>query len=128
MTVTTTECERDPLVPVTATLKTATVVPVQLRVEVPEPATLVGARVHVRPDGDMLEVSATVPLNPLTAVTVIVDVPEPATMKPKLAGLAVSVKSRTVTVTLVLWIRDPLVPVTVTVYVPLEPEQESVDV
>jgi len=72
----------------------------QLRVEVPEPVTLVGVRVQVRPvAGDMLEVSDTTPANPLTAVTVIVELPEPGEAKLKLVGLAAIVKSCTTTVT-----------------------------
>jgi len=72
----------------------------QLRVEVPEPVTLVGVRVQVRPvTGDMLDVSDTTPVNPLTAATVIVDDPEPGEAKLKLVGLAAIVKSRTITVT-----------------------------
>ena len=72
----------------------------QLRVEVPEPVTLVGVNVHVRPvAGDMAEASDTIPLNPLTAVTVIVDDPEPGDAKVIVVGLAAMVKSCTITVT-----------------------------
>jgi len=71
----------------------------QLRVEVPEPVTLVGVNVHVRPAGDMAEASDTTPVNPLTAVTVIVDDPEPADAKVIVVGLAAIVKSCTITVT-----------------------------
>ena len=65
----------------------------QLRVEVPEPVTLVGVNVHVRPAGDTAAVSDTTPLNPLTAATVIVELPEPGDWKVKLVGLAAMVKS-----------------------------------
>jgi len=66
----------------------------QLRVDVPEPVTLVGVKVHVRPvAGDIAEVSDTTPLNPLTAATVIVELPEPGDWKLKLVGLAAMVKS-----------------------------------
>ena len=72
----------------------------QLRVDVPEPVTLVGVKVHVRPvAGDILEVNDTTPANPLTAVTVMVDDPEPGEAKLKLVGLAAIVKSCTITVT-----------------------------
>ena len=72
----------------------------QLRVEVPEPVTLVGVRVQVRPvAGDTAAVSDTTPLNPLTAATVIVELPEPGEAKLKLVGLAAIVKSCTTTVT-----------------------------
>ena len=65
----------------------------QLRVEVPEPVTLVGVRVQVRPAGEMLEVSETIPLKPLTVATVMVEVPEPPALKLMLVGLAEIVKS-----------------------------------
>ena len=72
----------------------------QLRVEVPDPVTLVGVNVQVRPvAGDTAEVSDTTPVNPLTAATVIVDDPELPDAKLMLVGLAAIVKSRTITVT-----------------------------
>ena len=72
----------------------------QLRVDVPEPVTLVGVNVHVRPvAGDMPEANDTIPLNPLIAVTVIVDDPELPDAKLMLVGLAAMVKSCTITVT-----------------------------
>ncbi len=78
--------------------------------------TLVGVKVHVNPvAGDTVEVSETVPVNPLTAVTVIVDVPDAPATTVTLVGLAVTVKSRIVTVTVAVLDREPLVPVTVTV-------------
>ena len=99
VTVTVVEWLSDPLVPVTVTVKVLAVEPVQLRVEVPDPVTLVGVNVQVRPAGEILDVRATTPLKPLTAATVIVDVPEPPTVKLMLVGLAEIVKSWTVTVT-----------------------------
>jgi len=76
---------------------------------------LVGDRVQVRPAGETELVSATVPVKPFTGATVMVDVAvAPATMV-ALVGLAVTVKSFTVTVTVTEWDREPLVPVTVTV-------------
>jgi hypothetical protein len=67
---------------------------VQERVEVPEPLTLVGVRVHVRPvAGDTAAVRLTVPVKPWRAVTVIVDVPAvPASVATEV-GLADIVKS-----------------------------------
>ena len=76
---------------------------------------LVGLRVQVRPAGDTAEVSATVPVNPWTGATVIVEVAVAPATAVTLVGLAVTVKSVTVTVTVAVWVRDPLVPVTVTV-------------
>ena len=76
---------------------------------------LAGVRVQVRPAGETVEVNATVPVNPLTGATVIVDVAAVPTLTATVVGLAVTVKSMTVTVTVAEWDRAPLVPVTVTV-------------
>ena len=87
------------------------------RVEVPDVPRimLVGLRVQVRPAGETVEVSATVPVNPFTLVTVMVEVPATPAAVERLVGLAVTVKSRTVNVTVVVAELVPLVPVTVTV-------------
>ena len=69
----------------------------------------------MRPAGATDDVSATVPVNPLTGATVMVDVAATPTLTLAVVGLAVTVKSVTVTVTVAVWVRDPLVPVTVTV-------------
>jgi hypothetical protein len=82
-------------------------------VEVPEPVTLVGLRVAVRPE-DGLAVRVTVPLNPLTAAIVIVDVPVAPALIVILVGLAAMVKSWTTKLTWVEAVLVPLVPVTVT--------------
>ena len=74
-----------------------------------------GVRVQVKPAGETAEVSATVPVNPLTGATVIVDVAAVPTVVVTAVGLAATVKSVTVTVTVAAWVRLPLVPVTVTV-------------
>jgi len=131
VTATVAEWESVPLVPVTVTVKVAAFVPVHDSVEVwaAPKTTLAGLRVHVRPAGETVAVRATVPVNPLTGVTVMVDDPEPPDAKLMLVGLAVTVKSRTVTVTVAEWVRAPLVPVTVTVkVVAVVPVQDSVDV
>lgn len=76
---------------------------------------LAGVRVHVEPAGVAVEVRATVPVNPLTGATVTVMlqlVPTGAVHEP---GLAVTVKSWTTKVTVVVAELAPLVPVTVTV-------------
>lgn len=45
-------------------------------VEVPDPVTLVGVRVHVRPElGERLVVRVTDPVNPLTAAMLTVESP-----------------------------------------------------
>jgi len=61
---------------------------------------LAGLSVQVKPAGETDEVSATVPVKPLTGATVIVEVAAvPATVV-SVVGLAVTVKSVTVYVTL----------------------------
>jgi hypothetical protein len=60
---------------------------------------LVGVRVQVRPAGDTEDVRATVPVNPWRGATVIVDVALAPATTVALVGLAVTVKSFTVTVT-----------------------------
>ena len=88
------ECDRDPLVPVTVTVKVPLAEGVHERVEVPEPVTLVGVRVQVMPvDGLVVAVRLTTPAKPLTAVMVIVEVPVAPTLTVTLVGLAVIVKS-----------------------------------
>jgi hypothetical protein len=86
----------------------------RLSEEVPEPVTLVGLRVAVKP-ADGLEVSATTPLNPLRPVTVIVSVPVAPAFTVILVEAAVMVKSWTVTVTVATCEHEPTVSVTVTV-------------
>ena len=90
---------------------------------------LVGVRVQVRPAGDTVEVSATVPVNAFTGATVIVEVAVAPARALTLVGLAVTVKSRMLTVTVAEWESVPLVPVTVTVKVPaVVPVHDSVEV
>jgi hypothetical protein len=72
--------------------------------------TLVGVTVHEV----LLVVRATVPLKPFCAATVIVEVPAALTFTVTLVGLALTVKSVTVKVTVTECDRLPLVPVTVT--------------
>ena len=70
------------------------------RFEVPEPTTLVGVRVQVRPVlGDIVEARATVPAKPFRAVTVTVEVPLTPARTVTLVGLAAMVKSCTVKTT-----------------------------
>ena len=84
--------------------------------DVPEPVTLVGVSVHVRPVvGLMLEVRLTILLKPWRAVTVIVEVAAVPAFTVTLVGLAEIVKSWTVKATVAECERLPLVPVTVTV-------------
>jgi hypothetical protein len=106
-----------PLVPVTVTVKVRAVVEEHDNVEVWDaPKTmLAGVKVHVKPAGDTELVSATVPVNPWTGATVIVEVAAVPAVVVTAIGLAVTVKSLTVTVTVAEWVIAPLVPVTVTV-------------
>jgi hypothetical protein len=74
--------------------------PLHDRVEVPDPVTLVGVKVQVRPvDGDTTDVRLTTPLKLWRAVTVIVEVPETPARTVAEPGPAATVKSCTVTVT-----------------------------
>ncbi len=80
--------------------------------------TTLAGRVHVRPAG-AAKVSVTVPAKPFTAVTVMVDVPEPpASIWLGETAPADIVKSTTWKVApgAVVWLSEPLEPVTVTVY------------
>ncbi len=72
---------------------------------------------QVRPAGETAEVRATVPVKPLTGATVIVEVAAVPAVVVTDVGLAVTVKSVTLTVTVAVCDREPLVPVTVTVKV-----------
>ena len=100
MKVTVAECDNVPLVPVTVTVYVPAE-PEHDRVDVCEaPRTiLVGLRVQVRPAGETVKVNATVPVNALTGATVMVEVPVAPARALTLVGLAVTVKSRTLTVT-----------------------------
>ncbi len=70
---------------------------------------------QVRPAGETVAVRATVPVKPFTGATVMVEVAAVPALTLALVGLAVTVKSWTVKVTMAEWDRIPLVPVTVTV-------------
>ena len=99
--------DKDPLVPVTVTVKVATGEQFT--------DTTLPDRVTVHPVGAVeVKANATVPEKPLMLFTVIVDVlVTPATILNE-AGLAVKEKSWTVTGTVVVLDTPPLVPVTVT--------------
>jgi len=80
---------------------------------------LVGVRVHVNPAGVTLEDSVTVPVKPVRLVTVIVDVAAALASAVTLVGLAATLKLAPVDrVTVAVWVRPELEPVTVIVYVP----------
>jgi hypothetical protein len=129
-------CDNEPLVPATVTVKVPDAVDEAEHESVLEPevpsVTLFGESVHViLPEVPpvTVEVNETDPVKPFMLVIMIVDVPAaPPAVILTLVGLAVIVKSWTVYVTLAVRDKLPLVPITATVYVPAEPEQESVDV
>ncbi len=107
--------DREPLVPVTVTVKVPLADAVQDSVEAPEPATEVGDTEHESPvEGLTLAARLIVPLNPFEAVTVIADVAVPPTVRATFVGLAPTVKSWTVKVTVVEWDTPPPLPVTTT--------------
>jgi len=89
-------------------------------------------RVAVTPDGVAPTLKATVPVNPPRGVTVIVlEADGPPCVIETLAGLADSEKSGwvvTVSVRVVLCVRFPLTPVTVTVNAPLGAVADAVNV
>lgn len=87
----------------TVTVKVPLADGVQDRVEVPEPVTLAGVSVHDRPvAGETAAVRLTTPANPLTAVTVIVEVAAVPTVVVTEVGLAATVKSWTMKLTVAL--------------------------
>jgi hypothetical protein len=122
------EWDREPLVPVMVTPNALWLVEVHESVALPEPVTLAGVIApQVRPAG-IVSVRTTTPANPFTAVTVIVDIAEdPAGTE---AGeLALIVKSRKVKDAIAEWVRDVLVPVTVSENVAaVEEEHDTVAV
>jgi hypothetical protein len=107
------EWESVPLVPVIVTVYVAAIVELQDSVAVPEFVTLPGVIApQVRLAGTV-SVRLTVPVNPFSAATVIV---EDAAVPTVVEGeVAVTVKSVTVNVAVVLWLRVPLAPVIVRV-------------
>jgi hypothetical protein len=91
----------------------------KVRVEVPVPelasTNVDGFTASEGPDGDTAALIKTLPDNPLMLETVMVElaeVPGEAVSEP---GLAEIEKSTTCTTTCIEWVRDPLVPVIVTV-------------
>jgi len=85
--------------------------PVQERVEVPEPPTIgLGDRLHERLVELVVTARATSPMNPLREATVIVEMPETPTLVETLLGFAVTVKSCAWYFTVALCERPPLVP------------------
>jgi hypothetical protein len=80
LTVTLVVWVRDPLVPVTVTVKVPVVDDETVRVEEPDPPeereTLVGLREAVKPEGETVEESDTVPMNPPWLVRLMTEAPD----------------------------------------------------
>jgi hypothetical protein len=110
---------RPALVPFTVTVYVPAP-PKQDRVEVPDVVVLLSVMlardsVQVRPvEGEIVSDNVTVPVNPLRPLTVIVEVPAWPFLTFRVVGLAVTVKSWTVKVTVAVRVRPLLAPVTVT--------------
>jgi hypothetical protein len=103
-----------PLVPVIVKAYVAAIVELHETVAVPELVTLVGEMApQVRLAGTV-SVRLTTPVNPLRAETVIVEVAETPTLTAA-GDVAEMLKSVTVKVAVVEWVRVPLVPVIVSV-------------
>ena len=107
---------RDPLVPVTVT-EYSPAVPLQDNDDVVAPLMLVGLRVHVRPRTEGGKLRLTIPDHPLRGTADIAEAPWAPAFTGTLEGFGDSAKSWTVTRRVARCERDPLVPVTVTVYV-----------
>jgi hypothetical protein len=81
---------------VTVTVKMMAVLPVQLRVDAPEPEMLVGLSEHEIPDdGEVVAPRDTTPVNPLIGSTVTVKVAGEPALTVTLLGVEVIVKSTT---------------------------------
>lgn len=99
-----------------------------MSVELPEVAIEAGARLAVTPEGWPVADKATEPVNPFSAATLTLKVVEFPTTTDREPGVAERLKSGgwvaafTVTLTVVLWTRLPLVPVRVMTYVPADAE------
>lgn len=101
-----------------------------VRVEFPGPLTDAGEKETVTPEGSPFAVRFTEPENPFSAPTVMVDVAELPGDTTTAAGDAASVKSGAVMVrlTVAVWDRLPLAPVTEIAYVPAVADAETVNV
>ena len=107
-----------PLVPVTVTVNVPLLVvegTLTVSVDVPEPVNAEGVAVAVNPPPDTLVDRLTVPVNPFRYVIVIFEVPDEQLLTLMLLGDAEIEKFGVVTVhvTVVLWLSEPLLPVTV---------------
>ncbi len=119
VTVTAAVDERDtvPMVPVTFMVKVAVVEQLTVSVDIPDvpSVTLVGLSVTVQLGGAAVTVSETTPAKPFRAAAVMVTSAVDPDGKLTDVGLTLMVKSVTVTMTVAMWERLPLVPFIVTV-------------
>ena len=118
-------CVSVPLTPVTVTVAApAVAVPLAASVSVVVLVDEAGLKVAVTPLGKPLAVKVTAPVNPLSGFTVIVLVPLAPCRTLKVAGAAAMVKSGeagavTVRLTAAVWVSPLLVPVTMTLAMPI---------
>ncbi len=82
--------------------------------EVPGTDTVGGVRLAVGPAGVTVAVQVTGPVKPLLVLSVMVEVPLKPASRLSEVGEAPTEKSTTLTLMVALWVRLPLVPVTVT--------------
>jgi hypothetical protein len=124
------ECATEPFVPESVTVNVPLPDDGQDKVEVPEPAMLVGESVQESPvDGDDVAAKVTVPAKPLTLNIVTAEFPALPTVTLTVEELAEMAKSWTMKITVVECDLAPLVPVTVTWTVPAAAKvQASVEV
>ena len=105
---------KDPLVPVTTSVWDPTLVGFIVKVEVPDPLMVVVLSETATPVG-LTTLNATVDPNPFRRFRLIVEVPCPPVLIDRLDGFAERLKSRNVNVVVAVWVKLPLVPVTVSV-------------
>jgi hypothetical protein len=109
------ECDTEPFVPESVTVNVPLTEDGQDMVEVPEPAMLVGERMHESPvDGEDMAAKVTVPAKPLTPDIVTVEFPALPTVTLTVERLTEMLKSWTMKAAVVECDLAPLVPVTVT--------------
>jgi hypothetical protein len=109
-------CPSVPFVPVTRTSSFWPDENVQESMALPEPVMLIGVIVQEV----LLVARLTMLAKPLTAPTVMVEVPAEFALTVTLVGFAVRLKSCTTKVTVTEWESDALVPVTVTLLLPVD--------
>ncbi len=105
--------ESEPIFAVTVTLNVPSDAAFRVNTDSPDPLIERAPRVASRPEDAVVE-RTTVPAKPFRGETVMVEVPIAPAVSLRERGLAETVKSTTFTLMKVVWIKGPLVPVTVT--------------